>query len=296
MHHEGTQFDILFCELGLTQMISEPTHFREHCHPSCIDLIICDQPNLVIDSGVRASLDNTCKHQITFCKLSIRTPSTPPFKRLVWFYDKANRELIKRAMPAVQWGLLLNKNPNPSAQVKLLNQTILNIITNFVPSSTFSSNMNEPKWITREIKNQLRKLFTYRLNGFREEDKVDVDRLRDECFQAIKTSKENYLMSLGTKLIDKKTGPKAYWNIINNLLNKCKIPRIPPLLVEDIIITDVKEKVKLFNDFFLIQCKPIANASTLSVFTPFTHSSLESITISQKQNLDIIFQIIFLAG
>ena len=156
-NNEGTQFDILFSELGLTQMISEPTHFREHCHPSCIDLIICDQPNLVIDSGVRQSLDNTCKHQITFCKLSIRTPNTPPFKRLVWFYDKANRELIKRAMTAVQWGLLLNKNPNPYAQVKLLNQTILNIITNFVPSSTFSFNINEPKWITRERKKSVEK-------------------------------------------------------------------------------------------------------------------------------------------
>ena len=109
-NNEGTQLDILFSELGLTQMISEPTHFREHCHPSCIDLIICDQPNLVIASGARPSLDNTCKQQITFCKLSIRTPIIPPFKRLVWFYDKANRELIKRAMTAVQWGLLLNKN------------------------------------------------------------------------------------------------------------------------------------------------------------------------------------------
>ena len=203
-NNEGTQFDILFSELGLTQMISEPTHFREHCHPSCIDLIICDQPNLVIDSGIRSSLDNTCKHQITFCKLSIRTPSIPPFKRLVWFYDKANRELIRIAMTVVQWGLLLNKNHNPNAQVKLLNQTILNIITNFVPSSTFSSNMNKPKWITREIKNKLRKQKTfykkYRLNGFREEDKVAVDKLRDESFQAIKISKENYLMSLGTFL------------------------------------------------------------------------------------------------
>ena len=202
--------EILFSELGLTQIISEPTHFREHCHPSCIDLIICDQPNLVIDSVARSSLDNTCKHQITFCKLSIRTPSTPPFKRLVCFYNKANRELINRAMTAVQLGLLLNKYPNPNAQEKLLNQTILNIISNFVPSSTFSSNKNEPKWITRAIKKQLRKQKTlykkYRLNGFREEDKVDVDRLRDECFRAIKTSKENYLISLGTKLIDKETG------------------------------------------------------------------------------------------
>ena len=53
------------------------------------------------------------------------------------------------------------------------------------------------------------------MNGFKEEDKVLVDRLRDECFQAIHTSKENYLKSLGNKLIDGATGPKAYWNIIN---------------------------------------------------------------------------------
>ena len=75
-----------------------------------------------------------------------------------------------------------------------------------------------------------------------------VDKLTEECFQAIKTSKENYLKLLGNKLIDKATGPKAYWNIINNLLNKCKIPRIPPLLVTDKIIIDCKEKVILFNN------------------------------------------------
>ena len=65
--------------------------------------------------------------------------------------------------------------------------------------------------------------------------RLRADRLSDECFQAITTS-------------NKATGPKVSWNIINLLLKKCKILRIPPLLVADIIITDSKEKVKLFND------------------------------------------------
>ena len=68
----------------------------------------------------------------------------------------------------------------------------------------------------------------YRLNGFKSDDKVAIDKQRDECYLAIKQSKENYIKNLGNKLIDKKTGPKVYWKIINNLLNKCKIPRIPP--------------------------------------------------------------------
>ena len=74
--------NLLFSELGLTQLISEPTHLRENCQPLCIDLIICDQPNLVSDSGVRSSLDQTCKHQITYCKLSIKSPRIPASKRL----------------------------------------------------------------------------------------------------------------------------------------------------------------------------------------------------------------------
>ena len=53
---EGVSLDELFSKL--TQIISEPTHFfREDCRPSCIDFILTDQPNLVLDSGVRPSLD-----------------------------------------------------------------------------------------------------------------------------------------------------------------------------------------------------------------------------------------------
>ena len=175
-NNERTQLNLLFSELGLTQLISEPTHFRENCQPSCIDLIICDQPNLVSDSGVRSSLDPTCKHQITYCKLSIKIPRIPASKRLIWHYDKANKDLINRAISEFHWDYHLNKFPNPNSQVKFLNQTILNIITNVVPSASIMSNINEPKWITRDIQNLLRKqkkiYKKYRMNGFEEDEKV----------------------------------------------------------------------------------------------------------------------------
>ena len=133
--NEGTQLDMLFSELGLSQMIIEPTHFREHCKPSCIDLIICDQPNLVIESGVRPSLDPACKHQITFCRLSIKTFRILPFQRLVWHYNKANCGLIHRVLNSVQWVKTLSAITNPNTQVRFLNGSILNIMKNFVPSS-----------------------------------------------------------------------------------------------------------------------------------------------------------------
>ena len=54
---EGIQLNTLFSDLGLSQLISEPTHTRENCNPMCIDLILTDQPNLIMETGARPSLD-----------------------------------------------------------------------------------------------------------------------------------------------------------------------------------------------------------------------------------------------
>ena len=68
---EGTKLDECFSNLNLYQMINEPTHFfRDDCIPSCIDIILTNQPNLVLNSGVRPSLDPAVKHQLFFVNLT----------------------------------------------------------------------------------------------------------------------------------------------------------------------------------------------------------------------------------
>ena len=54
---EGSEIEHLLSNLGLSQVICEPTNFEPNKKPSCIDLVITDQPNLILDSGTRASLD-----------------------------------------------------------------------------------------------------------------------------------------------------------------------------------------------------------------------------------------------
>ena len=118
----------------------------------------------------------------------------------------------------------------------------------------------------------------YRLNGFKADDKVTVDRIREECFQAIKTSKENDLKSLGDKLIDKTTGPKTNWSIINSLLNKCKIPRIPPLSVADKIIIDCKEMLNYLMTTFWINVCP---TSMIAPYPFLLKSHVQILTLLQ---------------
>ena len=117
---EGIQLDNLFSDLNLTQIISEPTHFRENCRPSCIDLIITDQPNLVLSSGVRPSLDPLCKHQITFCKINFSIPPPPAYSRKIWQFNTANSSLITKALSLFPWEERLNQISDPSLQVDLL--------------------------------------------------------------------------------------------------------------------------------------------------------------------------------
>ena len=73
-----------------------------------------------------------------------------------------------------------------------------------------------------------------------------------------------YHERLANNLNDPKTAPKTYWAIFKTFVNGCKIPLIPPLLV-DKLVTDFLDKANLFNNFFARQCTPISNDSTVPV-------------------------------
>ena len=107
---EGTRIEALSSIHGFHQVITEPTHILPNSS-SCIDLIFTDQPNLVIDSGVHPSLHINCHHQIVYSKLNFKIIYPPPYQRLVWNYDKADKKCIERSIDSVNWEILFsNKN------------------------------------------------------------------------------------------------------------------------------------------------------------------------------------------
>ena len=80
---------------------------------SCIDLIFTNQSNLVIDSGVHPSLHTNCHHSIVYSKLNVNVKFTQPYERLVWDYNKADTEKIKKSTKRVHWENIFNyKHPH----------------------------------------------------------------------------------------------------------------------------------------------------------------------------------------
>ena len=67
---KGSTIESITSQSGLHQLINVPTHlFPNSC--SCIGLIFTSQPNIVVESGVHASLHPNCHHQIIFAKFNL---------------------------------------------------------------------------------------------------------------------------------------------------------------------------------------------------------------------------------
>ena len=91
----------------------------------------------------------------------------------------------------------------------------------------------------------------------------EIQMLSTEISTLILERKEKYYHDLSMKLNDPKTSAKTYWSILKSFYNDSKIPLIPPLLVNNKIVSDFTEKANLFNDFFATQCKPLSYNSVL---------------------------------
>ena len=89
----------------------------------------------------------------------------------------------------------------------------------------------------------------YKRHGYKDEDEVRLDAFRIECQQAVETAKI-LLTNLGNKVNSPGTSQKSYWKIINGVMNKCRAPKIPPLLVNYLFILNCSDKARYFNDYF----------------------------------------------
>ena len=59
------------------------------------------------------------------------------------------------------------------------------------------------------------------------------------------------------------TTTKTYWSILKTFLNGKKVPIVPPLLINDKLISDFEVKANHFNNFSASQCTALDNSSTI---------------------------------
>ena len=180
----------------------------------------------------------------------------------------------------------------PNQQVEILTETLLNIFSNYIPNKIITVKPRQAPWITKPIKNFIRKMNRAYKSFDRRGRPIDkqeaINSMISQGSKLIEDAKDMFFKNIGVKLSKPETGIKTYWSLINNLLNKAKIPIIPPLLDNDIFILDFTAKAEIFNEYFIQQCTTIDTGSTIPQDTIPCAPPLTEFTISDEKILTII--------
>ena len=164
-------------------------------------------------------------------------------------------------------------------------KTILKLLLNYYLASPIALDNASCQKIFKEKEPCLK---TFVRNG-RPEDKLEgIQNMVSEGAKMIEDAKQNYLRKTGQTLANPRTSSKTYWTLINTVLNKVKIPIMPPLLESGLFITDFAEKAQLFNDYFILQCTTIDTGSEIPQDTPGISTLIGDLVISEGKILKII--------
>ena len=130
------------------------------------------------------------------------------------------------------------------------------------------------------IKNKIKlKKSLHKSNKF-----IEIQRLSTEISDMILKRKEKCYQHLSLKLNNPNTSAKTYWSILKSFYNDTKVPLIPPLLVNNKIVSYFTRKANLFNDFFAAQCTPLTNSS-VAINNIFENSFKIKLLFLLKRNI-----------
>ena len=160
-------------------------------------------------------------------------------------------------------------NTNVNEKVFILNKTILNILSNFIPHETLTVDDKDPPWFTKKIKNLIQEKNNVYKSYQNSKNNNNIHYLRrlkvpqEDLHNAIEVSKPNYYSQITYKLTHRQKNINVYWTLLNRFFNNKKTPLTPPLFHGNEYVTDFKKKAELFNSFFAKQCSLISNSSEL---------------------------------
>ena len=101
---------------------------------------------MIMGSGVHASLHPHCHHQIILAKFDQTVFYPPPYERNMWHFSQANSDRIKRAGDLFDCESALT-DLDVNERVPVFNDTITNVMSNFVPNEIIICDDHDPPWM-----------------------------------------------------------------------------------------------------------------------------------------------------
>ena len=168
----------------------------------------------------------------------------------------------------------------------------LGVMSTNISNRTITCNDKDAPWITTSLKTAIkRNSRAYRKWIKRGRNPTEHQNVRDvqkSTNKFIKQAKQTYFTSLGKNLSDPNTGQKSFWTVYKRIINSKKQTNTPPLIENDVFISNFLQKADILNEFLASQCTIEENGSTLPAPTFKTDDSLSYFEININQIINIV--------
>ena len=254
-HQSSSKISSLCQQLGLFQLIKEPTHFTENTS-SLIDIMLVNNTNSLIQSGVS---DPFLNQQVRYhCPIygifKYTKPKITSYKRIIWNYDKGDYDLLRHNASLIHWSTL--ENDDLDTYTKQITDKILELTKQAIPNKHVTIKPSEPNWITSFIKRKIRS----RKRAYRKARRSNrpnlwekFKKLRNEVVSLIRSAKQEQQKKIANKLVLENLSPRDMWKTLKSIITDSNKQTIPTLVHQDIIASSDIDKANTLNNFFAMQ-------------------------------------------
>ena len=170
--------------------------------------------------------------------------------------------------------------------------SLMTMVKNHIPLRTICVKSSDKPWITREVKQKIRKRdqlfrkFKRKRTLWYEQCYINA---RYQARKAIDEAKMNHLNKLTEKLSAPDILPKDFWQINKQLLGTKHQSRIPAIQVNNKTITDAQVKAQSFNNLFASHSKEPANDSLdANHVLPRVNCFMNTFVITEEETKSVI--------
>jgi len=287
-------FSFLECN-GLTQLITEPTRVTESTE-SILDVIVTDSPEIFISRGTFSPPAN-CDHSVVHAKLSFPVFKPNCYKRIIRNFNGVDVNLLNNALLNADWENIENESAGGSIDVfyKKWVDLFMSIVDLFIPQKSVTIRPKDKPWMYGGIRRAMRRRDRLLKVFNRDKSSSNWTAYREQrnlVVSLIRKAKAEYNRKINSILSDPATPSKRWWQVAKSFYGSKAGTSIPPIFDNNQYFHEPKEKVEIFNEYFISQsvlpvCQPLLPVSDGNCVLLADISATESEVATVLCNLDI---------
>ena len=234
---------------NLIQVIDEPT--REPSK-TLLDVILTDSPSVITKHGVLAPICSD--HKPIYACLNFSNHKIASYKRTVWDFKNANFDNFRDKLSSINWDFI-DVNDDIDIITDIFTEKFMGAAKDTIPNKECYIRGKDKPWMRNEIRKQIRirrRIHRYakRINS---PEYWQIYRVqRNKVTSLVRKSKDEYYKQLTDSInTDHNKSSKSWWRLCKFLYTgKTNQHTIPPIIINDRVLTKDTDKAEAFNEYF----------------------------------------------